>query len=332
MNKMEISIIIPVYNKIRYIKTILNQILSQHFVDWECILVDDGSTDGSERVCDEYGDKDDRFLVLHIKNGGVSHARNIGISHAKGRYITFIDSDDEIHSDYIGNLYSKITQNDVDMVITSSVKIWDSSNHTEYIQVPYQGIVLAEKYLSDFAEHQYKNGIYGYCWGKIFNRNLLQDKMFNENIRLAEDLEFYLSLYPHVHSIYFDKTPYYFYRQEAENSSMLGADWQIDYYTQLLIQLKMYDMLSKSGKLNKKSKLLISSRIYDYIFFTLFHAPQNEINDYIQKLRNLPLPDISDLTARSWQQKLIIYNFLNGIDIVILFYIKLHRVIKNIVW
>ena len=91
-----ITIIIPIYNKIHYVKNILTDVQNQSFTGFECILVDDGSTDGSEVICDQFVEADRRFRVLHIPNGGVSHARNTGIDQAQGTYITFLDADDRI--------------------------------------------------------------------------------------------------------------------------------------------------------------------------------------------------------------------------------------------
>ena len=91
-----ISIIVPVYNSEKTLNRCVDSILSQTFQDWELLLIDDGSTDRSGKLCDEYALKDQRIKVFHKKNGGVSSARNIGLDHAKGEWITFIDSDDEI--------------------------------------------------------------------------------------------------------------------------------------------------------------------------------------------------------------------------------------------
>ena len=91
-----ISIIVPVYNAERTLNRCVDSILSQTFQEWELLLIDDGSTDRSGELCDEYASKDQRIKVFHKKNGGVSSARNIGLNYAKGEWITFIDSDDEI--------------------------------------------------------------------------------------------------------------------------------------------------------------------------------------------------------------------------------------------
>jgi glycosyltransferase involved in cell wall biosynthesis len=104
-NKPTISIIVPVYNTEKYLRRCLDSIVAQTFKDYECIIVDDGSTDGSAAICDEYEKKDSRFKVLHKENEGVSAARNVGIEYAEGEFITFVDSDDYLSSVYLRDLY-----------------------------------------------------------------------------------------------------------------------------------------------------------------------------------------------------------------------------------
>lgn len=91
---MKISIIIPVYNVLDFISECVNSVLNQTYKNFEILLVDDGSTDGSSQLCDEFGNKDNRIRVYHKKNGGLSDARNYGICRATGDYIIFLDSDD----------------------------------------------------------------------------------------------------------------------------------------------------------------------------------------------------------------------------------------------
>ena len=97
---MNISVIIPVYNGEKYIKRCIESIKKQTFYNWEVILVDDGSKDKTGEICDKYAGEDIRIKVIHKSNEGVSIARNVGINNATGDYITFIDSDDWIDSDF----------------------------------------------------------------------------------------------------------------------------------------------------------------------------------------------------------------------------------------
>lgn len=100
-----ISIIVPVYNTGEILRNTLDSILSQTFVDFEVILVDDGSKDESGRVCDEYASKDERFIVFHKENGGICDARNYGLSKCNGKYVAFCDHDDLFEPDLLENAF-----------------------------------------------------------------------------------------------------------------------------------------------------------------------------------------------------------------------------------
>ena len=112
----KVSIIVPVYNTDKYLRNCLDSIISQTYINFEAILVDDGSTDRSGTICDEYASKDNRFIVIHQNNQGVTMARITGFENSHGDYITFIDSDDYVSSDYLGTLVMPIIEDDADIV------------------------------------------------------------------------------------------------------------------------------------------------------------------------------------------------------------------------
>ena len=112
----KLSIIVPVYNKKKYLYCVLESIRQQEFNDFECILVDDGSTDGSQNICDVFSKKDTRFITVHMSNSGVSNARNMGLKRARGSYITFIDADDSIDFNYLKKLADDIENTGADFV------------------------------------------------------------------------------------------------------------------------------------------------------------------------------------------------------------------------
>ncbi len=125
MNSDLISVIVPIYNVEKYLNRCIDSILNQTFTNLEIILINDGSTDDSGKICNEYLKKDKRIKVYHKSNGGLSSARNEGINRAKGKYVTFIDSDDNIESDYVMQLYNLIKKYDVDLSITPYNVIYD---------------------------------------------------------------------------------------------------------------------------------------------------------------------------------------------------------------
>lgn len=120
----EISIIVPVYNVENYLKKCVESILSQTFTDFELLLVDDGSTDSSGEMCDELKRLDERIKVIHKENGGLSSARNAGIDVAKGKYLTFVDSDDYIDTHMLEVLYKNMVQEDADLSIVGVTSVY----------------------------------------------------------------------------------------------------------------------------------------------------------------------------------------------------------------
>lgn len=112
-----ISVIMPVFNTKQYLEQAIESVTNQIFQDWELILVDDGSFDGSEKICDDYATKDRRIRVIHQENRGVSEARNTGIKHASGEYVQFLDSDDWLYPETLKTAYEAAINSDSDMVI-----------------------------------------------------------------------------------------------------------------------------------------------------------------------------------------------------------------------
>ena len=113
----KISVIVPIYNMEKLMRKCLNSILAQTFHDYECLLIDDGSKDGSPTICDEYATRDPRFTAFHKSNGGLSDARNYGLARAKGDYTIFFDPDDWVDEDCLKDLYAKAQETNADLVM-----------------------------------------------------------------------------------------------------------------------------------------------------------------------------------------------------------------------
>lgn len=300
----KLTIIIPVYNKIRYLAGLLEQVRTQTFRDYECLLIDDGSTDGSGAVCDEFAEKDARFRVFHIPNGGVSHARNVGLDHARGEYVTFIDSDDCILPDYLENLVCAMEESGAELVISGYDKV-DADGGLLCTVVPGgAGTVPFAALLPDFARVQQQTGLYGCCVAKIFPRELVKNIRFDESLKLAEDFDFYLNLYERIHTVCLDDHRGYLYLQEAENSTGNTADEKIDYLAQLRINLHCRAMLQKRGAYMDKNKTIVDGRLSDYAFFVLFHTPLPQYRERFDALYRLctaeQVPLTGGNTLRRW--------------------------------
>lgn len=331
---MKISIIIPVYNKIKYLRTLLNQIKNQSFMDYECLLVDDGSTDGSGIICDEFSYIDSRFKVLHISNGGVSNARNIGLDNASGEYITFIDADDEILPMYIENLYNCIYKSEADIVISGYEKFWDTNDNNIKISHPYKkGFYKLDDCIDDFAEVQNATGLFGCCVSKIFKKDLCQNIYFDNNIFLAEDFDFYLKIYSRAKSLFFDDQHLYLYRQEALNSSALIADENIDYITQVYINLRYKEFLIDKNAYNGKNKSLVDNRIANYLYFSLFYCHKDKMDLCLTEIKKIQEKDSVKAIYGDFFQKVILamlkYKLYKFAKVSILLYKQVRSIIRG---
>jgi glycosyltransferase involved in cell wall biosynthesis len=169
-----LSIIIPVYNVENYLSKCVDSILAQTFIDFECILIDDGSTDNSGKLCDQYAKKDDRIIVIHQKNSGPSSARNAGLDNARGEWIGFVDSDDWCDINMFSQLYENSIKNNADVSVCGWKRI-NQSNIKTYIQEKDYIYDCQEAVNAMFSNKYFS----GYIWNK-----LIKARFFSEyNIR-----------------------------------------------------------------------------------------------------------------------------------------------------
>lgn len=177
-----ISVVIPVYKVEKYLNKCIDSVINQTYTNLEIILVDDGSPDNCGKICDEYAKNDKRISVIHKKNGGLSDARNAGIDIAKGIYITFIDSDDYVESNYIEILYNSITKNNTDMAISSHKVIYE--NGTILDKATEENSISKPKEV--LKRILYDDGIDLSAWAKLYKTELFENIRYPKN-RLFED-------------------------------------------------------------------------------------------------------------------------------------------------
>ncbi|ORO96101.1 glycosyltransferase family 2 protein [Streptococcus mitis] len=222
-SKALISIIVPIYNVEKYLRQCLDSVLNQTYQNFECLLINDGSPDNSAGICKEYVDKDARFHYFEKENGGLASARNFGIKYSKGKYITFIDSDDWVESDYLEVLYSKIKEYNTDFVI-SSYKKFDMDEDCFYLHIwdqdYYEKIWTSQELLTQLPNLENYDGSYTVSWGKLFKRSLFDEILFNEQRKFGEDFECSFKLYLSMTSCLYIHKALYNYRLHSE--SMLG--------------------------------------------------------------------------------------------------------------
>ena len=183
----KISIVVPVYNTEQYLPRCLDSIVNQSFSDFEVLLIDDGSTDGSGAICDAYAEKDGRVRVSHQENGGVSSARNTGLDNAKGEWICFVDSDDFLNGGFFEHFMIKSASADLTYY---SFKYIDEINCKDCIEQfennRISGKSAIEDYIQPVRYQSYKSCIVDVPWGKFYKKRIIDE----HHIRFPEDIDF----------------------------------------------------------------------------------------------------------------------------------------------
>lgn len=206
-----ISVIVPVYNVEKYITECLQSITNQTYKNIEIILIDDGSTDNSGKICDEYARIDKRIKVVHKLNEGLSSARNVGLEEAKGNYIQFIDSDDYIETDTIEIMYKVACKYHADIVSYSHYILNNGNKICDYTgEIRQVGKIEAIKEI--MLDHKVRN----YSWEKLWKRELFKEIQFPVGKKF-EDLLTTPLLFEKAKKIVIYDIPKYYYRQRADS-------------------------------------------------------------------------------------------------------------------
>ena len=242
-----ISVVIPVYNAKKYLKDCLNSLIKQYYKQWEAILVDDGSKDGSAQICDEYAASDPRFRVIHKKNEGVSIARNTGIEAARGKYLIFVDADDLCQRTYFEKMVKTMDEYHPDLVIAGFDRFRDGSK-TEHLITRYSITVMKniKQFLHLYTEP--RTNMFGISvWAKMYHRDMIEQNhiRFDPEISYEEDCCFIADCVPHIRSIAVIGESLYRYRQMEES---LSKGYRKDTYRFLVNGLRRRrDLLKRFG-------------------------------------------------------------------------------------
>lgn len=216
-DKLLISIIVPVYNCEKYLRICLDSIVGQSYKNLQIILIDDGSTDSSGAICDEYAKVDNRIKVYHQKNAGVAMARNEGLKYIKGEYVCFVDGDDVVDMEYCKSMLNVALEYDLDIVLCNIVRFYD------IFLFPAQKNIL--EYNIDFYDH-HEAGIAfmkekrfeGYVFNRFYKKEIVNECIFPAGIETKEDEFFNAQCMMKSNKIAYLNRDLYFYRQDNMGS------------------------------------------------------------------------------------------------------------------
>ena len=275
-----ISIIIPVYNAERYLRQCIESVIAQTFKDWEAILVNDGSKDGSLAICQEYASKDDRIKVIDKPNGGPSSARNRGLNEAQGKYVYFMDADDWIETKFLENFVRNAVDtkrccyenedNDYDIIFQGFVREFSDGRKEESFAMDTDTSVMSKE---EIICRLYKEHVYGWSWCKLFRREIIEKHhvRFDESLRLWEDELFTSEFLRYAENVRTVNSHMYHYICHEE-SIMHTND-------------KRYEKVFLSARMNEALMPIANDELKDYINntynkelkYSLLMALKNEV-------------------------------------------------------
>ena len=299
MTKPTISIIVPIYNMERYLRECLESIKGQTFVDWECILVDDGSIDSSLEICREFAQQDLRFKIIEKENGGLSSARNIALKQAQGEYIGFVDADDWIEPGMFECLFNRIVENDADISMVGYWTEYHGRRSTKHLTKELR-VIDGKTAMIEIGYDRLPN----YVWNKLHRRSIITCEF--PVGRNFEDIFVYGQWLKNVRKMVIDPTPLYHYRMRR--SSIIHVDAaknRYDYFLSCIDRMKMIedvicdskDSQRRNAYLNK-SAVAASKSIAREETNTM--KRDGAIARISNEIRNYPLPSPRFLGLKKW--------------------------------
>jgi len=270
MNSIKISVLVPIFGIEKYLPKCINSLLQQSFLDFELILVDDGSPDNCPKICDDFAKIDSRIKVIHKKNGGLLSARKEGLKNAIGKYVSFVDGDDWVDKYYLDTLFKLAEANDSDLVVTGHFREFNGKIETIKPKMPgiydeheiKSSIIPNAIYNGDFCEH----GMSTYVWNKLFKRELLHKFLFDvpNEIVMGEDAAITYSYLSISKSLVVSRIPLYYYRQRHDSIVKSIDNPKTEYYRLGLLmkflKLKLSHVLDEET-VNQQIKYYLYSQI-----------------------------------------------------------------------
>lgn len=307
----ELSIIVPVYKTEKYLPKCIDSILAQTFTDFELILIDDGSPDRCGEICDEYAAKDDRIIVIHQKNQGVSAARNAGLDIARGEYIGFVDSDDQIEEEF-GLIMLQQAHEKHAEIVSCSMRVCDAECNPKRDILTEEFIYDSQHMTSELFNTPDKLG--GSCCNKIFLHSAITGIRFPIRQVMCEDRAFLFRCYIRCKKIYKLPIPLYDVR-ENPNSTTRTDSFEVP----LLIIEGSRSILNMVRKEAPEYEEMATKRYVDDCIRYLSSIKSTNINNDLQRISMLRKAKRTCLNCliKSWFRRIMptkkVYGYLLGL-------------------
>lgn len=315
----KISVIVPVYNVEKYLSRCIDSILAQTFTDFELILVDDGSTDESGKICDEYAAKDKRIIVIHKENEGVSKARNVALDKARGEYICFCDSDDYLSNDYLDVMYHSMIDTGSDCVSCNGTMVFEKGEEKE-LKFEAREYVISEwisKY--DFIKDcVLKNKIIWAMWARIFKMNIIEEyhiRVCETCEDFAEDLYFFLAYCVHCEKVvHIDFSGYMYFQRESSMMARTSNEIKLNALNEV-----SYCFFQHIKDISEADKWI---RFYPTIHFWIMY---NQLKRFweqayngVRDFKTVPT-EVNQIVKKKWYKKMITKFIVSRKDRIVMY-------------
>lgn len=289
-----ISIIVPIYNVENYIVYCLKSILNQTFSNYECLLIDDGSTDLSGTLCDNICHKDSRFKVIHQNNQGEATARNQGLRHATGKYIYFMDSDDYIHPQTLAVLYNAIHKYQTSFSMILGKKVYNYNGEFSKLDTTHT-LLSQNKLIKRLFGNSNEDFQFQVLWNKLYPKELIKNIFLNKTA--SEDTDFNLRVFLQSQSAILINAEMYYWVQR--NSSITHSGINKRFVDILDTYYNMYNYIPNN---KKEYKTYCIYKLYKRILNIKYHT---EYTEYKQYARNKIKTIIKNTWNDLWDNKFL---------------------------
>lgn len=289
-----ISIVVPVYNVEKYLDRCIESLTKQTYRDIEIILIDDGSSDASAKICDQWKEKDQRIRVVHKENGGVSSARNLGLDMMKGEYLFFIDADDWLDENCLSELYGYM-QEDIDIVNCDFEIVEEPGCQYDVFSYPE---IFGKVSKEVCIRHYYESKLYmQIIWGKLYRKELWEDVRFKK-LANSEDTYAMFEVIEKARKVYLLDKKYYYYLQRTGGAS---HGIKASRYKDVLVTLE-YNYEKAKAEYPDFAELSAQNYIQNaYVLVKLYvrEGKKEEAIELLKKMQRMKRESISKTEIRS---------------------------------